>query len=216
MPEKLMILIPAMDTMPTLTAQSLYGLDRPENTPAVFTVGTLVYDARNKLAKTAVEAGADLALWIDSDMSFESDLYRKMKAAMDESGADMVSAMCWRRKPPFELVQYDVLVPGEEEGSWQVRALSEPPEGIAELDGCGFGGVLMKVSVLEDVMQIWDKPFEPTDGLGEDLTFCNRAKMLGKKIVCDGKIRMGHIGMAVYGQPIKTQAGKEPEGNNEH
>ena len=212
MDEKLIILIPAMDMMPVLTCQSLIGLEKPETAKAVFTIGTLVYDARNSLADVAMEAGADLALWVDSDMAFEPDLYRKLKAAMDESGADMVSAMCWRRKPPIELVQFEVLQRDEEKNAWNVRALSKPPEGIQEIDACGFGGVLMKVDLLRDMKQVFGQPFQPTDGLGEDLAFCVRAKMLGAKIVCDGRALMGHIGTAVYGGQPKTQTGGKPEG----
>ena len=185
------------------------GLDRPPSAPTVFTCGSLVYDARNSLADTAIESGAEYALWIDSDMAFEPDFYRLLKRAMDESGADIVSAMCWRRKAPHELVQFEVLEPDEETGAWRVRALSDPPEGVLEIDGCGFGGVLMKVSALEDVKKVWQLPFDPARGLGEDLSFCYRAKLLGKKIVCDGRIRMGHIGQAVYGKAISN--GKKPE-----
>lgn len=208
-----MILVPAMDMMPTVTFMSFMGLDKPESAKTVSIIGTLVYDARNSLAEEAIKAEADLALWIDSDMAFEPDFYRKLKAAMDESGADMVSAMCWRRKPPIELVQFEVLQRDEEHDAWNVRALSKPPEGIQEIDACGFGGVLMKVDLLRDMKQVFGVPFQPTDGLGEDLAFCARAKMLGAKIVCDGRVLMGHIGTAVYGGKPRPQQGEKPEGN---
>ena len=214
MPEKIMICIPSMDTVPTLFCQSLVGLEKPGNTPVVFSVGSLVYEARNKLAEAAMNAGAEKVLFIDSDMAFEPDFLKRMEAAMDESGADMVSAMCWRRKQPYECVQYETLRPDPEiEGNWLVKPLGDIPDGIQEIEGCGFGGVLIKTELIDAVTRVWGRPFDPTDGLGEDLTFCNRAKILGAKIVCDGRIRMGHIGLALFGKPLKNLPGEMPVGN---
>lgn len=215
MPEKVMICIPSMDTVPTLFCQSLVGLEKPENTPVVFRVCALVDESRNSLVEVAVNMGAEKVLFIDSDMAFDPDLLVRMNETMEESGADMVSAMCWRRKPPNELVQYKTLQPDPEiEGNWIVEPLAEPPEGIQEIDACGFGGVLIKTELIEAIMQVWGRPFDRTPGLGEDLTFCYRAKVLGAKIVCDGRIRMGHIGFACFGKYIqKDLPGTTPVGN---
>ena len=35
-------------------------------------------------------------------------------------------------------------------------------------------------------------------GFGEDLSFCIRAQELGRKIYCDSRIKMGHVGLRVF------------------
>lgn len=198
--EKLMIAMPCLEQMPVMTCQSLIGLAKPADTSVVFTMGSIVHAARNDLADAALEQGAKYVLWLDSDMVWNRDLLMKLEAAMAESKADIVSAMCWRRKPPIELVQYRVLEPDDEQdGLWRIAALDKPPDGIEEIAACGFGGVLMTTDILAAVKQMWGKPFDYVPGLGEDLSFCYKARMLGAKIVCDGRIRMGHIGTRIYG-----------------
>ena len=209
MPEKLIILVPAMDTVPTLFCQSLVGMQVPENAKYAFVCGSLVYDARNKLTAAAIQSEADYVLWLDSDMTFGPDFYIRMKESLDESEADMICAMFWGRKPPYDLVAYDVLEPDEETGGWFIRKIGTPPDGIMEIAACGCAGVLMKADLLADLVRLWNRPFEPVPGLGEDLTFCYRAGLLGKKLVCDGRIRMGHVGQAVYGEPISN--GEDPD-----
>ena len=40
--------------------------------------GTLIFHQREKLAKTALDAGAEAILWIDSDMRFPSDTLERL------------------------------------------------------------------------------------------------------------------------------------------
>ena len=197
--EKLMIAMPSMETMPVVTCQSLVGLAMPGDTNVVFSIGSLVHDARNKLANAALENGAKYVLWLDSDMVWNPDLLAKLEAAMEESGADIVSAMCRMRKAPYSLVQYKTLEEKADGSGWVLEPLETEPEGIQEIDACGFGGVLMKTDILAAVKEIYGNPFDMPEGLGEDLAFCYRARMLGAKIVCDGRIRMGHVGTTIIG-----------------
>ena len=37
-------------------------------------------------------------------------------------------------------------------------------------------------------------------GFGEDLAFCLRVKDLGKKVYCDSRIKVGHIGYKTFGE----------------
>ena len=52
----------------------------------------------------------------------------------------------------------------------------------------------MKTSVLFDVMAIHGDLFSPINGLGEDLSFCHRARSIGYKIYVDPEIKLGHCG----------------------
>ena len=41
-----------------------------------------------------------------------------------------------------------------------------------------------------------DLPFFPTDGYGEDLTFCRKARAAGYKLYCDPTIKADHLGIS--------------------
>ena len=62
---KVLIAVPALDTMPTQTAYSMLSLKRDCPSRFSFIVRASCHDARNMLAKEAIESGADRVLWID-------------------------------------------------------------------------------------------------------------------------------------------------------
>ena len=74
---KVFVAIPSLDTVPALFCQSLALLQRAGDTIVGFQVGSLVYNARNELARQAIKSEADWVLWLDSDMVFSSDLLQK-------------------------------------------------------------------------------------------------------------------------------------------
>lgn len=191
---KLCILVPCGDTMPTKFVQSLSGLKKPDGTEIIWAVGSLVYDARNQLLDAAVDK-YDFAFWTDSDMVFEPDLLFNMFEVMKKTDAPIVSTVCRMRKPPHQYCQYTEV--SADEDNWKAVPIEEP-KGTMELEGCGFAGVLIQTSVMKAVRDVWNRPFQPLDGLGEDLSFCVRAKTLGARIVCDESLKMGHIGQAIY------------------
>ena len=55
-----------------------------------------------------------------------------------------------------------------------------------------------KMVVYETVEPTGAISLKPVVGFGEDLSFCYRVTMLGKKMYCDGSVRMGHIGQKIY------------------
>ena len=68
---KILIAVPALDTMPVQTAYCMLSLKRDCPSKFSFIVRASCQDARNMLAAEAVNTGADRVLWIDSDMAFE-------------------------------------------------------------------------------------------------------------------------------------------------
>ena len=56
----------------------------------------------------------------------------------------------------------------------------------------------MKASLLKEVKDKYGLPFSPILGFGEDISFCMRLKELGKKMYCDPRAKLGHIGYKVY------------------
>ncbi len=193
---KVFIAIPSMDTVPALFCQSLALLQRAGDTVVGFQVGSLVYNARNELARQAIKAEADWVLWLDSDMVFEPDLLKRMLAVCKENGIDFLTAVCFRRKPPYTPCLFDRLEKVGHGASY--TAIMSVPEGRFKVGGCGFAGVLMSTDVLLSVAaKFGGRMFDPMEGFGEDVSFCWRARQCGYEIWCDSEIELGHVGNMV-------------------
>lgn len=198
---KIFIAVPSMDTVPALFCQSLALLQRAGDTVIGFEVGSLVYNARNNLARQAVKSEADWVLWLDSDMVFGPDLLQRMLKVCTENDIDFLTALCFRRKPPYTPTLFDRLEKTDKGASY--TALMSVPEGRFQVGGCGFAGVLMSMDVLLSVMAKFNgRMFEPIDGFGEDVAFCWRARQCGYVIWCDSDIELGHVGNFVVTRSI--------------
>lgn len=193
---KVFIAIPSMDTVPALFCQSLALLQRAGNTVVGFQVGSLVYNARNELAKQAIKAEADWVLWLDSDMVFEPNLLNRMLEVCKENDIDFLTGLCFRRKPPYTPCLFDRLEKVGHGASY--TAIMSVPDGRFKVGGCGFAGVLMSTDVLLSVMaKFGGRMFDPMEGFGEDVSFCWRARQCGYEIWCDSEIELGHVGSMV-------------------
>lgn len=193
---KVFIAVPSMDTLPALFCQSLALLQRAGDTQIGFEVGSLVYNARNNLARQAIKSEADWVLWLDSDMVFSSDLLQRMLKVCTENGIDFLTALCFRRKPPFTPCLFDRLDKVGRGASY--TALMSVPDGRFKVGGCGFAGVLMSTDVLMSVASRFEgRMFDPLEGFGEDVSFCWRARQCGYDIWCDSEIEMGHVGNCI-------------------
>lgn len=193
---KVFIAVPSMDTLPALFCQSLALLQRAGDTMVGFEVGSLVYNARNNLARQAIKQEADWVLWLDSDMVFNPDLLQRMMKVCTENDIDFLTALCFRRKPPYTPCLFDRLDKVEKGASY--TALLSVPEGRFQVGGCGFAGVLMSTDVLISVSAKFNgRMFDPMEGFGEDVAFCWRARQCGYDIWCDSDIEMGHVGQCI-------------------
>ena len=146
---KVFIAVPSMDTVPALFCQSLALLQRAGDTMIGFEVGSLVYNARNNLARQAIAAEADYVLWLDSDMVFGPDFLQRMMKVCTENDISFLTALCFRRKPPFTPTLFDRLDKMEHGASY--TTLMSVPEGRFKVGGCGLAGVLMTLDVLLSV-----------------------------------------------------------------
>ena len=193
---KTMIAIPCMDTVQTEFAQSLMRMKLVGEVQHAFLSCSLIYKSRNDLADMAIQAGADYVLWLDSDVIFPSTLMVDLMADME--GRDMVTGIYHMRRPPFKPVIWKKLrqgiVPADNENEdWD----DYPKDGIFEIDGCGFGCVMMRASMLQPIVDRYHDLFSPLPGYGEDLSFCVRAKSCGFKIHADPKLQIGHKGSLI-------------------
>ena len=196
-----MIGIPTMGEVPVRFMASLLAMKRVGSVEFEMTDHSLIYDARNRIAKLAIDEGFDRVLWLDSDMVFGPELMEKLSRWID-CGCEMVSGLYFKRKPPPEPVIYqDCCLRKDEEGKPVPSAVvyrDFPENRIFEVAGCGFGAVMTTVQLLKDVYDSFGLPFSPAGGLGEDLSFCARVAELGRKMWCDSSIQLGHIGKMIY------------------
>lgn len=211
------IAIPSMDMVPMLFAQSLAMLEKPGPTAIATQINSLVYAARNALAAGAVERSADRIFWLDSDMLFPSGTLKHMSKVLDEQeGKVILTALCCKRTPPYNPCLFAEL-DFNEKLDCVYRMVDEIPDGLFEVEGCGFGCVLAPVECFKEVLQKFGDMFSPINGTGEDLSFCWRARQCGWKILCDPRMMIGHWGHTVvtrsywedYRAFQKTQEGKE-------
>ena len=192
---KTFIAVPGMDQNSIRFTQSLTHLQRSGDTVAGFEVGSLIYAARNNLAKAALKAEADYVLWLDSDMTFPENFLGRMMKTVQEKKIDFLSGLYFRRSEPYSPVIFDKLEPVENGCSW--TEFKEIPKEIFKIGGCGFGGVLMSSDVILSVAAKFGRMFDPLPGMGEDLSFCWRARECGYDLWCDPSLEMGHVGTTV-------------------
>lgn len=167
--------------------QSLVDLIKVGETRTLIYSGSLVYEARERLANMAVSGGYDYALWFDSDMMFPSTTMMDL-IAQDK---DMITGVCAARRPPYRPCVY-------REVDGKPQHILDFGNDLFEVDYCGFAVVLMKVNLLREMFEKFGTCFSPFEGWGEDMSFCIRAKELGYTIWANPNIDIGHIGKRVY------------------
>ena len=208
--KKILIAVPTMDMVPMGFAQSLAMLNKVGECVVSSVVGSLIYDARNKLAAQAVKMEADYIMWFDSDMIFQADTLERLMKDIEE-GRDIVSGLYFRRVSPFSPVAFSKFGDISEENVAETLENYEGDlTGIHEVEGVGFGCVLMKTDVIYDCFAKYGTCFSPIGQIGEDLSFCYRARELGYKIFLDCDIKCGHVGhLIVTEQAYRSLHGGE-------
>ncbi len=193
---KTLIAVPCMDYLEADFVECLLNLRPVGEIDIRLLKGSLVYDARNQITKMALAGGYTHVLWLDSDMTFDPDLMEKLMADLeDREDIDAVTGLCFSRRPPFKPCIYNRLEV-QQEGN-VITPIAEnwydyPRDQLFEIEGCGFACVLMKIETLQ-ATGIYGVPFYPVGGMGEDLTYCWRAKKLGLRFWCDSRLKIGHL-----------------------
>lgn len=201
---KLMVAIPTLDFIHWNFAKSLVGLTQRLDKLDIdydicFKGGTLVYLGRDELAAEAINSHYTHVLWLDADMVFNPDVFEKLLA----DDKEVVSGVYHSRHAPYQSNMFlDIRAP--------IRVTNYPEE-VFEIDGCGFGMILVETKVLHEIYRKHGYCFQPEVGLGEDLSFCKRAKLAGYKIWCDPNVKAGHIGHVTIFPDMGNKEGAEHE-----
>lgn len=199
--KKVLIGMPNTGRIPYQTVMSLFQLkDRIGHAIFGLMESSSIHDARNTMALDAIANDCDYLLFIDSDMVFPPDAFEKLMAL----DADIATGVYYGRAGEHKPIVYKKLTPRTEPTEGQVigavaESFTEIPEGTFEVAGCGMGMCLIKVEVLKKLCTMYqNSPFDPMDGLGEDLSFCVRATANGFKIKANSYIPLGHVGTQIF------------------
>lgn len=193
--KKILIAVPCMDQVPVLFACSLAMLEKVYACTLTMKSGSLIYSARNDIARMAIEGEFDYVMWFDSDMAFAPDTLKRLMKTLEEKDLDILTGLYFRRVPPYTPVLFDILELNGDICKWS--EFEEIPDKVFEIGGCGFGCLLMKTDVFFDLASKYSNPFTPVASNGEDVAFCCRAREAGYKIYCDPSVICGHVGYSV-------------------
>lgn len=199
---KYLVAIPCFDMVHTDFMLSLLNMQRVGESYCQVVKSSLIYDARNNLAKQAVDNNFDRILWLDSDIIFDPDLMVKLADHLDH-GLEYVSGLYFKRQYPTEPVCFKTIVQEQDGKELITKSMiysDYPKNQLFECDATGFGAVMMNVDLIKRVKDKFGLPFSPHLGLGEDMSFCWRAKQVGVKLYCDSRIKLKHIGSIAYSE----------------
>lgn len=169
-------------------------LNKPENTVSSgFHTNSGAWN-RNLIIDEAIAAKCTHIFFVDDDMALAPDTLTRLL----EHDKDIVSGLYLNRSYPHRPVIFDY----DWNDSYKVHRvhyLKENEKGLIEVEACGFGCVLIKIDVFNQL----EKPYVRlgelrSDRRNEDTGFCHRVRKLGIKIFCDLDIVAGHIGVSTF------------------
>lgn len=165
-----------------------------------FVNGTLIADQRSKLVEMSLKQGATHILFLDSDMRFPSYLAEKLT----KHDKDIVACNYATRRFPVKTVAF-------KDFSTLSYMYSMDKNGLEECDAVGMGAMLVKAEVFKQISYPWFQiHYLPSARMwmGEDMYFCQAAKMAGKKVWIDHDLSkdVRHIGSFEFGHEHTEQA----------
>lgn len=151
-------------------------------------------EARNIIAKTAIDYECDYIFFIDSDTLIQKGQLERLLSW----NKDAITGISYMKVSPYfplirEKVGYRLYLPIEPKSSGTE---------LINIDGAGFGCFLVRTSVFDKIEYPWFqfKYFKHGDNwrrIGEDLYFCEQLKNAKIDIYCDPTVQCRHIGTDV-------------------
>ena len=197
--KSILIAIPTNKYVETATMKAIYDLEVPEGykTELQFFYGYQIDQIRNLIAEWAKHY--DYLFSVDSDISFAPDTLKKLIA----HDKDIVSGLYIQRKPGQHILEVY-------RGGRNVPYEDIEGRGLVEVDGCGFGCVLVNSSVIRGLDYphfVYKSALDHAFTVSEDNYFCAKAKQAGFKVYADTSILCDHHGATV----MKVESQKKVE-----
>ena len=189
--------IPTLGTVPIKVMASVTNVIRAygKEVQVHMTENSLIYNARDQIAREALKIGADL-VFIDSDIVFDLEDFEQLL----RHKKPIVSGLYWSRKSPSFPVAYKKVRPKTWYRKYPVADHITDIEPFMEVDGAGMGFCLIRNEVLQAVIKEDRNAFEPFGAMGEDFSFFYRCKKKGYKVFLDTTLKLKHIGSYEYGR----------------
>lgn len=155
------------------------------------------FQVRNQILKAVEKLDYHYLLWIDSDILFTFDDFLKLL----NKNVDFISGLYrlsdGKRFAAVKEFNYDYY---KENGNFEFLTENDLKEELVEITGyCGLGFALMKKEVIDALTYPWFEQIKlPNNELAtEDLSFCQKIKKAGFKILLDSSCRIGHLKNAI-------------------
>jgi cellulose synthase/poly-beta-1,6-N-acetylglucosamine synthase-like glycosyltransferase len=159
--------------------------------------GTLIFDQRNKLVKTSLEAKCDYIVFIDADMRFPKDTIMRLLRHQK----DIIGVNATTRTEPVIPTAKNLTINEDGSCTW-LPIYSNSLDGISKADGIGCGVMMIKASVFAKLQEpyFYFEQLPDNKILGEDIYFCIKAKDAGIDTWVDHDLSMDikHIGQYTY------------------
>lgn len=200
---KVLIAIPCMRTVCVEFFDSILHLQNNGNTFIALEANSLVYAARNHLCLKAFEKECDYIMWLDSDMVFPPETVLNLIKTAEEEQADLVTGLYFKRVQPSDpVLAKEITWKQEPTGIIDSKVdvyYDYPRDSVFPIEGCGLGCAIVRVSAIDEIgSKTGMSPFQPLPYLSEDYSFCFRLKQLGKKMLCDSRVKAGHVGNMIF------------------
>lgn len=153
---------------------------------------SLIYIARNDIARKVIEYGLDGVLFVDSDQVFPNvALNILLDHRKDIIGFPIVAGN----------YPYNPNIRKFENGVYTVYH-DYPRDHIFQVDAIGMGFTYISKDVLGVLVEpyFFHEQTEAGELIGEDVYFCKKAKENGFKVWCDPTVAIGHIKNYEYHQ----------------
>ena len=214
--DKIFVAIASAEGPPLRGVVSINKMRRPEGSVLYWQYGTRGDASRQGLIERFLEEKEfEWILFLDADQVVPVDALERLL----EHDVDVVSALYFRRSIPVMPVAF------QQSDQWPLLPLLEyPKDSLFTIGATGFGFLLVRRRVLEDMKQkilkpdedfVCNGPFPERTGawqsVGADIRFCQRCWMLGYPVHMDSSVKVGHISLMVLSEPqYERQGGDFP------
>lgn len=173
--------------------KSLFGMTKVGQVLHIDSKRCMIAEARNLMVKYAIEEGCTHVLFVDDDMVFPHDTLLRLL----NHNKDIVGAVAFQRRPEHLPCTFNL----EPNDSSLLSAIECLGQGVQPFDAIGSSCILIKTEVFNKIPYPWyvwgDKSLGvmvKQGGLGEDLSFCIRAKQHGIQTWADTDFVITHLG----------------------
>lgn len=165
------------------------------------TIGTpRIATARNAIVRAFLETDAEWLWMVDTDMVFRPDTLEQLLDAADPDETPILGALCFGMDMAGTIFPTLYITP--DDGKNVKHITNYPKDIVLSVAGTGAACLLIHRGVLETMKekysdaaprewfsdQIWNG-----QDMGEDMTFCFRARDIGYPVKVHTGIRIGHV-----------------------